>query len=159
MEIERKFLLKSLPADLETYPHTELEQAYLASGGTTVRVRRDGDRYVLTVKKKSKESEYQTKEILARIEIEEEIDRDLYERLLRHAESKVIRKTRYRIPYLKYTIELDIFHGELEGLQLAEIEFPNMEEAKLKELPEWFGEDVTEDKRYRNSHLAKNGLS
>jgi Uncharacterized protein conserved in bacteria len=154
MEIERKFLVRALPENLETYPHSELEQGYLATKGTTVRIRRDGDRYILTIKKKPKDLGPEAKD-LARIEIEEEIDENLYRRLGAHTETPMLCKTRYRIPYGKYTVELDLYHGVLEGLATAEIEFPDLSEAIDAKVPDWFGKDVSSDMRYRNSHLAQ----
>ncbi|MCR5086077.1 MAG: CYTH domain-containing protein [Lachnospiraceae bacterium] len=154
MEIERKFLVTEFPENLELYPHNELEQAYLASSGTTVRVRKIDDSYVLTVKKKPRPSEDST---VANVneEIEEEIPGDLYERLLRYAESAVVKKTRYRIPFCGYTVELDVYHGVLEGLATAEIEYESVEAAAASPLPEWFGREVTNEREYRNSALAK----
>ena len=154
MEIERKFLVRSLPKDSDRFPHSELEQGYISSSVTTVRIRRDGDRYLLTIKKKPKETLNPREAAMVREEIEEEIDEDLYRRLSVHTETPMLRKTRYRIPYGKYTIELDLYHGVLEGLATAEIEFPSVAEAVAVKVPEWFGRDVSEDKRFRNSKLA-----
>ena len=55
----------------------------------------------------------------------------------------------------KYTIELDVFEGELAPLILAEVEFPSEEEANSFVAPEWFGEDVTYSNKYHNSNLSK----
>ena len=49
MEIERKYLIDSLPEHLDDFPHKELEQAYLCTN-PVVRVRREGEEYVLTYK-------------------------------------------------------------------------------------------------------------
>jgi CYTH domain-containing protein len=51
-EIERKFLVRSLPENLEPYPHTDIEQGYLAisEDGAEVRIRRKGKEYFQTVK-------------------------------------------------------------------------------------------------------------
>ena len=49
MEIERKFTLKSLPENLESYPFHHIEQAYL-SVNPVVRVRKEDDEYYLTYK-------------------------------------------------------------------------------------------------------------
>ena len=43
IEIERKFTLKSLPADLETYPCQTIEQAYLNIAPVEM-VRQSGDK-------------------------------------------------------------------------------------------------------------------
>ena len=68
----------------------------------------------------------------------------------------MIQKTRYKIPFLeKYTIELDIFDGELTPLTLAEVEFESVDEANAFVPPEWFGEDVTYSTEYHNSTLSR----
>ena len=51
MEIERKFTVKSLPPDYESYPFHHIEQAYLNTD-PVVRVRKEDDRYYLTYKGK-----------------------------------------------------------------------------------------------------------
>ena len=67
-----------------------------------------------------------------------------------------IEKTRYLIPYAeKHTIELDVFHGALAPLVLAEVEFSSVEEADAFTPPSWFGEDVTNCSKYHNSNLSK----
>ena len=51
MEIERKFLVDRLPEHLEQYDTQQLEQGYLCTD-PVVRVRRQGDEYILTYKGK-----------------------------------------------------------------------------------------------------------
>ena len=51
MEIERKYLVKKIPENIEKYTHKELEQGYLCTE-PVVRVRREGEEYVLTYKSK-----------------------------------------------------------------------------------------------------------
>ena len=68
----------------------------------------------------------------------------------------MIEKERYLIPLQEgQKIELDIFHGYLEGLVFAEVEFQSVEEAEAFLPPDWFLEDVSLDKRYNNSYLSK----
>ena len=72
------------------------------------------------------------------------------------ADGIFIEKTRYLIPYNdKLTIELDIFHGKLAPLMLAEVEFDSVEEANAFTPPDWFGEDVTNSSKYHNSNLSQ----
>jgi CYTH domain-containing protein len=47
------------------------------------------------------------------------------------------------------------FRGNLEGLVLAEVEFASREKSEEFEPPDWFGEEVTEDIRYKNQNLAQ----
>lgn len=146
MEIERKYLVKEIPENIEEYTHKELEQGYLCTE-PVVRVRREGEDYVLT---------YKSKGLMVREEHNLPLNREAYEHLLEKADGIVIKKTRYMIPQpggLK--IELDIFHGEHEGLVLAEVEFSSEKEANEYCPPEWFGRDVTFSSKYHNSVLSQ----
>ena len=146
LEIERKFLVKSLPKDLEKYPHKEFEQGYLCTS-PVVRVRREGEDYVLT---------YKGAGLMKRREENLPLDKQSYEHLIAKADGIVITKTRYVIPEKDgLKIELDIFHGVHKGLVLAEVEFSSEEEANAYQPPEWFGEDVTRCPLYHNSVLSK----
>ena len=151
IEIERKFLLESRPPDLSEHPSSELEQGYVALGadGTEVRVRRDGDRHFLTIKSSGAG---------ARVEEEIEIDSRRFESLWQLTSGRRIEKTRYRIPAPEgATIEVDVYHGSLEGLLTAEVEFESAESAEAFMPPEWMGRDVTDDGRYKNQRLATQG--
>lgn len=150
MEIERKYLVRELPDNLDSYPHTEIEQGYLSTS-PTLRIRRMGDSYILTVKERRHTS---TSAIVNREE-EFAMTADSYERLKAKCDGSLVSKTRYRIPLSGgLTAELDIFHGKHEGLQLVEVEFPSVEAADAFVAPDWFGDDVSGDPRYRNSYLA-----
>ena len=144
MEIERKFLVRALPPDLEAYPHTALEQAYLCRR-PVLRVRREGERYVFTCKGEG---------LLERQECNLPLDRPAYEALLAKTEGGRVSKTRYRIPYEGLTIELDVFAGALAPLVLAEVEFESRAQALAFLPPDWFGREVTEDPAYTNAALS-----
>ncbi|MCI6432724.1 MAG: CYTH domain-containing protein [Oliverpabstia sp.] len=146
MEIERKFLIDSLPEHLDDFPHKELEQAYLCTN-PVVRVRREGEEYVLT---------YKSGGLMMREEYNLPLNQEAYEHLLKKADGIVISKTRYILPEKDgLRIELDVFHGKYDGLLLAEVEFPTKEAANAYCPPEWFGEDVTYSTKYHNSNLSK----
>ena len=49
MEIERKYTIKKLPENLESYPCHHIEQAYL-NVNPVVRVRKQDDEYYMTYK-------------------------------------------------------------------------------------------------------------
>lgn len=146
MEIERKYLVKTLPENLGSYPCRFLEQGYLSTE-PVVRVRQDNDKYELT---------YKSKGLMVREEYNLPLTKESYEHLREKADGRIITKKRYMIPYEQYTIELDVFEGELAPLILAEVEFPSEDEALKFEAPEWFGEDVTFSTKYHNSNLSKN---
>ena len=143
MEIERKFLIKELP-DLGQYKYVEIEQGYLSTS-PVVRIRRKNDDYILT---------YKGSGLMAREEIEAALTKEAYEHLLKKIDGYPITKRRYLIPLDPYTIELDVFAGHMDGLIMAEVEFPSEEAANNFTPPEWFGDDVTSDRRYHNSNMV-----
>jgi CYTH domain-containing protein len=53
--------------------------------------------------------------------------------------------------------KLNVYHGNLEGLVLAEVEFSSRDKSEEFEPPDWLGEEVTDDVRYKNQILAKKG--
>ena len=146
MEIERKYLIHTLPDHLEDYPHRTLEQAYLCTE-PVVRVRRDDNDYILT---------YKSKGLMVREEYNLPLTEEAYRHLLVKADGRIITKERYFIPYGDHlTVELDVFDGDLAPLLLAEVEFASEEEANAFTPPAWFGEDVTFSSKYHNSTLSQ----
>ena len=152
MEIERKFLIAKdqLPADLEGFPHHEIEQGYLCTN-PVVRIRRQDEEYWLT---------YKSKGLMAREEYNLPLNKEAYEHLRKKTDGILITKTRYVIPEKDgLSIELDVFHGSYDGLLLAEVEFPSEETANAYIPPMWFGKDVTYSTAYHNSTLSKGEAS
>lgn len=148
MEIERKFLVKTLPDGYECCPFHHIEQAYLCTD-PVVRVRKEDDSYYLT---------YKSKGLLAREEYNLPLTEASYAHLLSKADGNVLTKTRYLLPcpgHEHLTIELDVFQGKFDGLILAEVEFETEDEARAFTPPEWFGEDVTFSGKYQNSRLSR----
>jgi adenylate cyclase len=151
IEIERKFLVVEPPSDLERWPSTAIEQGYLAiaEDGPEVRVRRRGGRSWLTVKSGAGR---------VRVEEEIEIEADRFERLWPLTEGRRIEKRRYEIPAGDgLTVELDVYAGDLDGLVTAEVEFASEEAAEAFAAPDWLGSDVSDDPRYKNQRLARDG--
>ena len=148
MEIERKFTIKNLPDSLDSYDHHMIEQAYLTTE-PTIRVRREDERYYMTYKGTGGANSS-----LSHEEYNLPLTKQAYETLSTKADGNVIRKKRFLIPYGKYTIELDIFDEPFKPLIIAEVEFPSVDEANAFTVPEWFDEDVTDRKEYRNAYLA-----
>jgi adenylate cyclase len=149
MEVERKFLVSGSP-DLDGTDADEIEQGYLAIGSDgEVRLRRKGERLLLTAKRGAG---------LSRQEAEVEIDRASFDELWSLTDGRRLRKRRHVVPYGELEIELDVYAGDLEGLIVAEIEFVSEEDAKAFDPPDWLGEEVTGDHRYLNETLATAGV-
>ena len=146
-EIERKFLVQEgYKKNAHTY--TRVTQGYLSSvPERIVRVRIYGEKGFLTIKGASNLSG------TSRYEWEKEIPITEARELLTLCEPGVIDKTRYLVQVGKFTFEVDEFHGENEGLVVAEVELSSEEE--LFDKPAWLDAEVTGDRRYYNSKLAK----
>lgn len=149
-EIERKFLVKELPPEIDRYPHSEIIQGYLmiTDNGVEVRVRKRAGRCTHSVK---------SGKGLVRKEAEKEITEAEFNKHWPETLGKRVEKVRYDIEYEDYMIELDIYSGALRGLVVAEVEFESEEDSSQFEPPEWFGEEVTFDERYKNKNLALHG--
>lgn len=150
MEIERKFLLKEIPFCLDSYMHLDIEQGYLCTS-PVLRIRRKGDSYIFT---------YKSAGLMSREELEVPLTKESYEHLRGKCDGSLIQKTRYHIPEeqpdgKQLLIELDQFHGELEGLLIAEVEFNSEEEAASYAAPHWFTREVTTMSTFHNSHISK----
>ena len=146
-EIERKFLVQKLPDDLTSHPRNEISQGYLVSldDGTQVRLRKSGERYLLTFKRGSGS---------VREEREVELTADQFDALWPATDGKRLVKTRYEIPLGDRVVEIDLYHERHEGLVVAEVEFDDEQSAKEFQPPNWLGDDVTGDPRYSNQLLA-----
>ena len=161
MEIERKFTIRELPADLETYPFHHIEQAYL-NVSPVVRVRKEDDEYYLT---------YKGSGMMAREEFNLPLNQEAYYHLREKVDGRIISKKRYLIPLLHpdfqerdgfpvppadyhLTIELDVFDPPFAPLVMAEVEFGSRGAAEAFLPPSWFDEDVTYRAEYHNSYMA-----
>lgn len=147
IEIERKFLVDG-DYKAGAVSSERIAQGYLASGeGCTVRVRIRGQKAFLTVKGPSSDG-------ISRSEWEYEIPVADALPMLGLCRSGVIDKCRYLVPAGRHTFEVDEFYGDNEGLTVAEVELAAADEPI--EHPEWLGREVTGEKCYYNSHLARN---
>ncbi len=147
-EIERKFLIRNLPNDIENFTKHEIKQGYISTN-PTIRIRKWDDSYVLTVKGSG---------TMKKIEYELELTKEQFDNLWKKVEGNTIEKTRYIIPLdNNLKAELDIYKGFLLGFMNVEVEFLSTKDAILFKVPEWFGQEVTQDCRYSNASLAKFG--
>lgn len=145
-EIERKFLVVG-DAWRRGAKGTPYRQGYLSSTPErTVRVRLEGRRGVLTVKGRTRGA--------VRDEFEYEIPaRDAKAMLDGLCGKPLVEKTRYAVRHGGRTWHVDAFHGENDGLVVAEIELGR--ESERFEKPPWAGREVTGDARYYNVNLVR----
>ena len=78
--------------------------------------------------------------------------KDAREMLKTHCLKPIVEKIRYHIVYKGKIWDVDEFQGANTGLVLAEIELEN--EQQVIELPEWVGNEVTEDTSYIEINLG-----
>jgi CYTH domain-containing protein len=150
MEIERKYLLRSLPHTLRGMPSVEIAQGWLPGTRLLERVRevRRGTevRYFRTVKLGSG---------VARVEVEEETTAELFAVLWPTTRDRRVRKRRFAVTEGAATWEVDQFAGR--DLVLAEIELPTAD--TVVDIPQWLApyvvREVTDDASYVNANLAQ----
>ena len=118
MEIEKKFLVKELPENLDNYDVYQLEQGYLCSY-PTVRIRKCDEDYSLTYKSKGT-SRKGCKNVIVNNEVELELNENSYETLKAKIDGKLVVKDRYAIPIQDNLVaEMDIFKEHLEATILS----------------------------------------
>ena len=147
-EIERKFLVKDDSFKELAFSFCRIAQGYICSTrGRTVRVRIRDDKGYLTIKGPA--GEYG----LSRYEWEKELPLAEAQELMKLCEPGMIDKVRYLVQCGKLVYEVDEFHGDNEGLVVAEIELSSEDESFEK--PDFIGEEVTGIVKYYNSFLMK----
>jgi adenylate cyclase len=146
-EIERKYLVDRAawkPQDGGIH----FKQGYLnTQKERVVRVRIEGDKAKLTIKGVTTG--------VTRAEFEYSIPVDDAAVLLDNlCEQPLIDKHRHKESHSGKTWEIDVFHGENDGLVVAEIELGS--EGEQFAIPAWAIREVSSDPRYYNSNLLKN---
>ncbi|NTF16810.1 CYTH domain-containing protein [Agrobacterium rubi] len=153
-EIERKFLVREeilIPLLQDpSLQRKEIAQFYIVSSKeAAVRIRKtDGrDHAVLTVKSGGNG--------ISSDEFEFDVALSEYAAKLEERVGHEIAKTRHLIEHNGRVWEVDVFHGALAGLIVAELECDDA--AEVTDIPAWVGEEVTYDSRYKNAVLALRG--
>ena len=151
VEIERKYLLSSLPRFPAPLDVLEVDQGYIPGQQVLERLRRqrhtDGrERYFRTVKLGMG---------VERIELEDETDRRTFEHLWVLTEGARVRKRRHIVANGDDHWEIDEFLDRT--LVLAELELPRAD-APIR-MPDWLMpvlvREVTDEKAYTNRNLAR----
>jgi adenylate cyclase len=148
-EIERKFLLDGLPGTLRLARGEAIKQGYLAlDGDTEVRLRTGSKPPRLTIKSGRGE---------VRTEVELPVEGPDAAALWELTDGRRIEKTRRIMRVGGVEAEVDQYSGDLDGLVVAEVEFPDEEASRAFEPPPWFGRELTGDPAYANRSLATEG--
>ena len=152
LEIERKFLVKEFPMDLELIHEVDIWQGYV-SLEPEVRIHKAYDKgngkvnYRLTLKGDG---------TLSRTEIKTTIDENFFEESLDLMKGELIYKDYRSYRYKDYVLEVcHVDPGSLDAFYYAEIEFPSEEEARAFEKPDFLGDEVTDDASYKMKNYWK----
>src|SRR5437763_1420173 len=152
-EIERKFLLTQQPPVAVGVEVKRIEQGYLViSGGSSgpieVRLRRvNHHEMLLTIKNRAAGAE--------RVEVEIPIEPEQFDALWPLTEGRRIVKDRHPLPLPDgLTAEYDVYQEKLAGLEVIEVEFKDVDQARGFVPPAWFGREITGDPKYSNAQLA-----
>jgi len=145
IEIERKFLTRNEHWRSQVERSLPMRQGYLhRTDDSAIRVRISGEQAHINIKK--------TEDGIQRLEYEYQIPlQDAIEILERIAIQQQIQKTRHEVRVGRHLWEIDEFHGDNQGLVVAEIELSYLDEHF--ERPDWVGQEVSRDRRYFNSSL------
>jgi CYTH domain-containing protein len=147
-EIERKFLLKTLPPDFDQNGGFRIEQGYLATEphGLQVRLRKKGEKAFLTCKRGLG---------IVREEHEIELSDVQFETLWPLTAGRRLVKRRHEIPYRGHLVEIDVYERTNQGLIVAEVEFETEAAAAAFIPPGWFAQEISGNPEYSNRNLAR----
>lgn len=140
VEIEKRFLAKFLPKDLDISSGKEIRDKYIpiTSNDKKMRLRKRGELYEITKKVPINEDD---------LSIQEEktipLTREEYNSL-NTINGAVASKLRVEYEYQGVTFEFDIFKENLEGIVLIDVEFKSKEEFENFEMPDFCLCDVTQ---------------
>lgn len=149
LELEKTYLAKYLPKDLQSFPHKEILDIYIPKNAIhpILRVRKNGDKYEITKKimEGNDLSELTEHTII--------ITKEEYDSLS-VLDSKKVRKIRFYYQKDGVNYEFDIFQDDLKGLVLVDVEFENSDVKKSFKMPEFCLADVTEDESMAGGMLC-----
>lgn len=149
LEIERKFLVTGDDWKL-TSSRILFKQGYIQISPCVVRIRIEGEKSYLTIKKQLTE--------VSRCEFEYPIPMDDALYLLDNfCKKPLISKYRYTVYYSNFLWVIDEFLDANEGLVVAEVELAAEDQSII--LPPWVGQEVSNDPRYYNSNLIQHPYS
>jgi len=140
IELERTFLAKYIPEGLHNSPSREIVDLYFPKSNPhpKLRIRKIGDKIEMT-KKKPIDNDV-SQQIEQTIELSEAEFKELTKLDCHKTE-----KTRYYYEFDGKKAEIDVFHGKLEGLVMADFEFDEISEKDSFQMPDFCLADVTQD--------------
>lgn len=150
LEHERTFLAKRIPPEAKRSPSKEIIDIFLPTQERhpTLRLRRYGDTYEITKKYPAGDDHRIMHEHNTPLSKEE------FEELAHAVKGKRARKTRYYYDFEGKTWEFNVYHDDLQGLVVVEVEFADEKSMREFELPDFILEDVSQEEFLAGGYLA-----
>ena len=151
IELEKTYLVRSLPPDLQHFPHERLLDVYFPDEvrHPRMRLRKKGETMELTKKVPVVEGGDGS----SHYEYTITLDADEY-KALATIPGKRVEKLRYAYQWQGRPVEIDIFLGSLAGLVMADIEFESRADFDQMAMPEFCLADVTHEDLIRGGELC-----
>ncbi len=141
IELEKTYLAKYLPKDLEKFPSKEIIDIYIPKEDDhpKIRVRKNGNKFEITKKQPIKDGDASAQKEQTIILNQKEFES------LNKLEGKRVRKIRYNYPFENQIAEVDVFQDDLKGLVTIDFEFDSQQEKENFEMPDFCLADVTQE--------------
>ncbi len=150
IELERTFLVRSLPRGWRRLPGLEIYDRYfpVSSIHPDIRLRQKGQELTLTKKHPIRPGDASRQE-------EQTISLSSADfQVFKKIPALILSKTRHRYRWRGHTIEFDVFRGPLAGLVLADVEFATRRKLRDFIPPDFFLADVTQEEIIAGGKLA-----
>ena len=137
IEIEKVYLVKSLPEDLKKHKAISIKicDFFDPNRVDALKLRQIGDNFELIKK--------EAKNLHEKIEHKIAIVKGEFDALWKVAKQKH-EKVRVLYPLGELTCEIDFYKGKLDGYVRVEVEFKTKEDMENFIAPNWFGKEITE---------------
>lgn len=142
LEIERKFLVKNDDWRIEVVDIIPITQRYITTDNCSVRIRWTGNKGYITLKLPHPDP-------FTVYEFEHELPLEDVVNITQYAKGGTLVKDRH---VLGSGWTIDVFDEPYPDLIIAEIEMTHQNQELV--LPDWVGEEVTNDPSYSNVNLA-----
>lgn len=141
IELEKTYLLKSIPKNLKNAKFKEIIDIYFPKNSIhpKLRLRKNGKRFEITKKEPLDKEDSSIQKEQTILLSQEEFS------ALSKVNGKKIHKLRYYLDYNSQTAEIDVFKGDLAGLVMADFEFKTEEEKSNFKIPDFCLIDVTQE--------------
>ena len=150
IELERTFLLKTIPAGLKDCKHKEVIDIYIPKDlpHPTIRIRKNGDKFEVTKKEPIKEGD------VSKMLEQTIILRENEFNALMELDGRKVAKIRYYYDYKGRVCEIDVFQGPLSGLITADFEFESEEEKDAFEMPDFCSAEITQEEFIAGGYIC-----